>query len=300
MEEEPLPQPRAVLPKDETEEKKQPHFLSEFLRVITGGKPRATLKDEFTELLDELDSDARIISPEERALFTNLFSLGEMTLADVSVPRPDIIALPESASREELADMLTESEHTRIPVYKDSLDDITGFIHSKDVVKCLLKGEEVDIQALKRPIMYNPDSAKLIDVLMRMRAERTHMCVVLDEYSATDGLVTMEDIIEQIVGEIRDEHDDETQAEEQLWMECHDGGYHISARVPLEELEKKTGVTVTSEEEEYDTVGGLLAHLAGRVPEPGETISHPEGLIFTVTEADPRRIKKVKVRVGAA
>lgn len=295
MEEDPLSLQNDETLKHDASDRKHPHFFADILRIITGGKSHTSLAQDFVELLDEHDPESETLREEERGIFKNMFRAGGMTLNDIMVPRADITAVPDSADQAEILRVLIESEHTRIPIYKDNLDNITGFIHSKDVLKHVRPPAIFSCADLKREILYSPPSARIIDVLVRMRSERVHMCVVLDEYSATDGLVTMEDIIEEIVGEIRDEHDDGEEMSE--WTRGKDGGYHMSARVSLSDVQELTGTQLIREEDEYDTVGGLIAHLAGKVPAKGETIRHPEGLVFTITEADPRRITKVYMHV---
>lgn len=230
-----------------------------------------------------------------------LLSLRRMRVEDVSIPKADIVAVPVTTSQEELIDKFRESGLTRLPVYDGTLDTPVGLANLKDMA---LKfgfngGDEIyDLAALVRPLLYVPPSMSLAVLLQRMQAERIHMALVIDEYGGTDGLVTIEDLIEQVVGEIEDEHDID---EAKLWVQEKPGVYSVLAKTPLEEFEAEIGIDLTAseeiDEEEVDTLGGLVFMLCGHVPTRGEVVFHPEGLEIEVLDADPRRIKRLRVRV---
>jgi len=224
-----------------------------------------------------------------------------LRVSDVMTPRADIMAIDISTEFESVVRRFAEVEHSRMPVYRDSLDDPVGVVHIKDVFKLLateggapLPGDPV-LHRLRREVLYVPASMRAADLLVRMQSSRIHMALVIDEFGGTDGLVTLEDLVEAVVGDIADEYDEAAPAH----IDARPGGlFEADARASLEELEAALGETMTPEdlEEEIDTVGGLVATLAGRVPQRGEVISHPGGFEFEVTDADPRRIKRVRIR----
>jgi CBS domain containing-hemolysin-like protein len=226
-----------------------------------------------------------------------------LRVADVMTPRADIVAVELSAPFEAVVAQFTEAEHTRMPIYRETLDDPVGVIHIKDVFRLLsddekrpAHGDQV-LNKLRRDALYVPASMKAADLLLRMRTSRIHMALVIDEFGGTDGLVSMEDLIEAVVGEIDDEHDDAAAAA----IVARPGGiFEAEARAPLEELEAAVGRSLAPSdmEEDIDTVAGLVVALAGRVPQRGEVISHPDGDEFEVVEADPRRVRRVRMRGG--
>jgi CBS domain containing-hemolysin-like protein len=269
-------------------------FKNRILKVFGMRRPHS-LEEEVTELIEEHDPEGKQVSSEERAILTNVFNLNELRVDDVMIPRTDIVAVEDKVSLAKLKRTLTKEEHTRMPVYKGSLDHVTGFVHIKDLVPFLGSSKPFDIQAILREILYVPPSMKVLDLLVKMRSKRVHIALVLDEYGGTDGLVTMEDLMEEIVGEIEDEHDD---IEAPQLFSLDNGSYEASARLDVEELEKALGVELKDKEDhahDYDTVGGLIFFLLGRVPRLGEMVDHPTGVQFKVKEVDLRRIKTVIV-----
>lgn len=226
-----------------------------------------------------------------------------LRVADVMTPRADIVAVELSAPFEAVVAQFTEAEHTRMPIYRETLDDPVGVIHIKDVFRLLsddekrpASGDQV-LHKLRRDALYVPASMKAADLLLRMRTSRIHMALVIDEFGGTDGLVSMEDLIEAVVGEIDDEHDDAAA----VAIVARPGGiFEAEARAPLEELEAAVGRSLAPSdmEEDIDTVAGLVVALAGRVPQRGEVITHPDGYEFEVVEADPRRVRRVRMRGG--
>ncbi len=220
---------------------------------------------------------------------------------DVMIPRADIIAAEISTPFEGVVRQFAEAEHSRMPVYRETLDEPVGVVHIKDVFKVLAGDGRAPapsdpiLHRLRREALYVPGSMRAADLLLRMQASRIHMALVIDEFGGTDGLVTLEDLLEAVVGDIDDEYDDAVSAP----VIARSGGtYEADARAPLEALEEALKVSLMPPdlEEEIDTVGGLVSALAGRVPQRGEVISHPAGFDFEVTDADPRRIKHVRVR----
>lgn len=231
-----------------------------------------------------------------------LQNLRRRRVADVMVPNADLVALDVDTPLSGVVEVFREHGFSRLPVYEDTLDKPLGILLLKDLaLKYGFNGQDeaLDMRALLRPILYVPPSMPLFALLQKMRLERTHMALVIDEYGGVDGLVTIEDLIEEVVGEIEDEHDIEEGA---LWVQEKPGVYLVEARTPLDAFEAEIGMTLAEDEEEdeVDTLGGLVFLLSGRVPETGEVIRHESGAEFEVVEAEPRRITRLRVRLPAA
>ncbi len=231
-----------------------------------------------------------------------LANLRHMRVEDVAIPTADIVSVPVSTERDDLVQVFRDSGLTRIPVYDGTLDTPLGFVHLKDFA--LIHGfnggaAEFDLQSMLRPLLFVPPSMPIGVLLAKMQTERRHMALVIDEYGGVDGLLTIEDLIEQVVGEIEDEHDT---GEDQTWVYEKAGQYLALAKTPLEEFEAEIGRSLTEndevDEEEIDTLGGLVFMLSGRVPARGEVVCHPDGPEFEVVDADPRRIKRLRVRLS--
>jgi len=268
-------------------------------------KEAESIRDQVEELIERQEAPHEAGAPagpasgldaEERALLGNVLRLRNITAYDVMVPRADIMAIPESHSLPETIALIQTEGHSRYPVYRDGLDDIIGMVHIKDVFAAIGKEEKAFALGaiLRRPLFVVP-SIPVLDLLLQMRQARVHMALVVDEYGGIDGLITIEDLVETIVGDISDEHD-EVQA--QQITERPDGALDLDARTPIAAFEEKLGNVLTDEERaaDIDTVGGLVFTLAGRVPAKGELVSHPSGLEFRILEADPRRIRRLRVR----
>jgi magnesium and cobalt transporter len=233
-----------------------------------------------------------------------MLNLRRMRVEDVSIPKPDIVAVPVTITKDELVEVFRDSGLTRLPVYDGTLDTPIGIANLKDFA---LRhgfngnGQEFDLREMARPLIFVPPSMPLGVLLQKMQAERIHMALVIDEYGGTDGLVTIEDVIEQVVGEIEDEHDIE---EAKSWVMEKPGCYLAQARTDLDDFEAEIGMTLTDpeeiDEEEIDTLGGLVTMLAGHLPARGEVIVHPDGPEFEVVDADPRRVKRLRVRLTSA
>ncbi|MFQ6554175.1 hemolysin family protein [Aestuariibius insulae] len=233
-----------------------------------------------------------------------MLNLRRMRVEDVAVPKSDIVAVPVTATMEEILEVFRDSGLTRIPVFEGTLDKPVGFAHLKDfALKHGFNGKvkNFDLNALVRPLLFVPPSMQIGVLLTKMQADRIHMALVIDEYGGTDGLVTIEDLIEQVIGEIEDEHDI---AEGQNWSLEGPGCYMAKAKTPLDEFRDEIGLDLTAteeiDEEEVDTLGGLVFMLSGHVPARGEVIPHPAGPEFEVVDADPRRIKRLRVRLKEA
>jgi CBS domain containing-hemolysin-like protein len=255
----------------------------------------SSVRETLGELIEETVAAAEAeIEPQERALFANILKLHGLTAEDVMVPRADIGAVEHRLTLEELFQAMSKYPHSRMPVYRERLDEVIGMIHIKDVLAWW--GREADFQIVKilRPVLFIAPSMHVLDLLLQMRATRHHLALVVDEYGGIDGLVTIENVVEEIVGEIEDEHDLDPRPR----LEPGPGGTLVAdARLPIEALEEQTGpVLLDGERDDIDTLAGLVFALAGRIPARGEVIRHPSGLEFEVMEADPRRIKRLRIR----
>ncbi|WP_095588617.1 hemolysin family protein [Actibacterium ureilyticum] len=228
-----------------------------------------------------------------------LLNLRRMRVEDVAIPKAEIVAVPADIDKDALIGIFSDSGMSRLPVYEGTLDSPVGMLHLKDVaLRYGFNGAaaEFSLRELLRPLLYAPPSMPIGVLLQKMQNERVHMALVIDEYGGVDGLVTIEDLIEQVVGEIADEHDVD---EGEYWLLERPGSYLVQARAPLDELEPELGLKLADEEdeEEVDTLGGLVFMMIGRVPARGEVIPHESGAEFEIVDADPRRIKRVRVRL---
>lgn len=269
--------------------------LIAMLRRLLPGSRRSEdpVREAIEELMEENDPESSI-DAHERLLLGNILHLRDVTAYDVMVPRADISAVEIGTSLAEVAEQVARCGHSRLPVYRKTLDDVLGMVHIKDMLPILAKARDVDLRHLVRRVMFVSPAIRVLDLMLEMRLKRTHMALVVDEYGGIDGLVTIEDLVEQIVGEIEDEHEQESEPE---MVVTSDGILTADARVLLEDFEERFGMEFTEEEkEDTDTLGGLVFRLAGRVPLRGELIPHPSGLEFEVVDADPRRIRRLRVR----
>ncbi len=285
-----------------SEEDSRSGLLSGLKHLIFGGEKEPSLREQIEDVIDEAEEDGQDrrgsnivgdLSPIERKMLRNLLHFGEQTVDDVAVPRADIIAIPESATFVEIVSAFAEAGHSRLPVYRENLDEVVGMIHVKDVFAVLAEGRPPPplIDLIRQPL-YVPQSMGVLDLLAEMRAKRTHLAIVIDEYSGTEGLLTIEDLVEEIVGEIEDEHDDEPTA---LFVPGDDGCWDADARAELDDVGEAIDPRLAEIEEDVDTLGGLAAVLAGHVPEVGEVLLHASGWRIEVTEADERRVHRVRL-----
>ena len=231
-------------------------------------------------------------------------NLLRLSVEDVSIPKADIVAVHESITKDELFETFKSTALTRLPVYENTLDNPLGFVHFKDFILKSNSNDDLSpflVKKILRNLLFVPPSMSLGVLLAKMQAERTHMALVIDEYGGVDGLVTIEDLIEQVVGDIEDEHDEANQNE---WILEKPGQYLATAKTSLQDFKEDTGLDLTNEEsidtEEIDTFGGLVFILAGRVPVRGEIVPHPHGMEFEIVEADARRVKKLRLRLPDA
>jgi len=264
--------------------------------LLFGGDSEPTLRDEIEDAIDEADESRPVagdLSPTERQMLRNLLHFGERTAGDICVTRGDIVSVPDTISFDELIRAFAEAEHRRLPVYGESLDEVIGMVHIKDLFAANIDPtRDRSMNALMRSPLFVPESMGIIDLLARMRAERIHLAIVVDEFGGTEGLVTIEDVVEEIVGEIEDEHDIE---EVGMLTLLEDGLWEADARLELEELQAAVDPRLTAEDDEIDTVGGLTFILAGRLLRPGESVQHPSGWRLESIDADSKRIIRVRL-----
>ncbi|HYD99577.1 MAG TPA: hemolysin family protein [Alphaproteobacteria bacterium] len=254
-----------------------------------------TLRETIEEFIEERQENAEPIAPDERML-ANILSLRDHTAYDVMVPRADIVAVPADLSLDDLIAAFVTEGHSRLPVYRETLDDVIGMVHIKDALTAFVEraAKPFKLSDIVRDVLIVAPSMPVLDLLLDMRQRRTHMALVVDEFGGIDGLITIEDLVEEIVGEINDEHDLESEPE---LVERPDGTLIADARVSIERFEERLGDVLSEEErDDIDTLGGLVASLAGRVPARGELLRHASGIEFEVLDADPRRVKRLRVR----
>jgi CBS domain containing-hemolysin-like protein len=264
---------------------------------LTGARDgEESVREVLEELIDEKSSEhATPVESQERMLLANVLSLRERTVADVMVPRADIVAIDVSATVADLVALFGREEHSRIPVYQGNLDNAIGMVHIKDIIVAQSKGTtNARLGSMVRDVLFVAPSMHVLELLLEMRFKRIHMALVVDEFGGVDGLLTIEDLVEEIVGDIDDEYDEDT--EPQL-VYRPDGALDADARVSLETFENVVGPILNDEERaEIDTLGGLVFDLLGRVPIRGELVKHPSGMEIEILEADPRRVRRLRVR----
>jgi CBS domain containing-hemolysin-like protein len=289
----------------DTDAEKPLSLLKRLSQLLRGDATAAAFRESLEEVIEESDRETADLSPQERKLFANLLKVGERRISDVMVPRADIVAVEESTPLVELVAQFREAQHSRLPVYRETLDDPVGFVHIKDVFALMEPGNagtfhlrRATIGEIKRPILPVPPSMPVLDLLVKMQAAHIQLALVIDEYGGTDGLVSIEDLIEEIVGDIADEHDEDAAP----IRKDETGAFVADARTDLEDFKSETALDLGVDDEiaeDVDTLGGLVMSLAGRVPQRGEIIAHPNGSEIEVLEADPRRVKRLRIRPHA-
>jgi CBS domain containing-hemolysin-like protein len=264
--------------------------------LLFGEDHEATLRDQIEEAIDDAEDEPikrGDLSPTERQMLRNLLHFGDRTVGEVAVTRGDIVSVKSSVTFDQLIAAFADAEHSRLPVTGDDLDEVIGMIHIKDVFKAQKDPTRPrTIEGLLRAPLFVPESMGVLDLLARMRTERIHLAIVVDELGGTEGLVTIEDVVEEIVGEIEDEHDEQavgmlTMLEEGLW--------EADARIELDELAKTVDRNLATADDEVDTLGGLVFLLKGRIPAKGESVLHSSGWRLEAIDSDPRKIVRVRL-----
>ncbi|WP_375593793.1 hemolysin family protein [Algihabitans albus] len=271
-----------------------------WLKRLFKGRNGDHLRDTIEEIIGGIDEDeeegAASIGSNERMMLANILKLRHLTAYDVMVPRADILSVEADTELDSLIETFNQAGHSRLPVYRENLDDPIGFVHIKDVLGYAKGNRRFRLANIVRPLQIVAPSMLVLDLLLEMRLRRAHMALVVDEYGGIDGLITIEDLVEQIVGEIEDEHD---VLEGPKLVARTDGSLLADARMPIEDFEAEVCRLLSAEEreEDIDTLGGLVVFLAGRVPARGELIEHAHSRVtFEIVQADPRRVKRLRLR----
>jgi CBS domain containing-hemolysin-like protein len=300
---------------DNTPEPRREGFVQRLKNRLSRPRDKG-LREGLESIIEthEAQNPGEELGHETTSMMRNLIEFSDLRVDDVMVPRADIIAIEDTSTMRELLLKFNEANHSRLPVYRETLDDIAGMIHVKDFMrwmtvrgtrgKAKAKNPGISVSAsdlaltvkqtgLYREVLFVPPSMPATDLLLKMRADHMHLAIVIDEYGGSDGLVSIEDLVEEIVGDISDEHD----TDEKLIKRLDDNTYVADARVQISEVDKLLGVDLLSDEEEdeADTLGGLIFEMAGRLPARGEIIKHPSGLEFEILQSDPRRVKRIRI-----
>jgi magnesium and cobalt transporter len=255
------------------------------------------LQESIEEVLDEKGAEATSpLDAGEKAILKNVLEFKELHVEDVMIPRADIFAVHEGIEFEELQHKLIDKTYTRIPVYKSDLDEILGFIHIKDLARTYFNKQNFDIKQILRKSLFVPPSMKVSNLLIRMQQSRVHIAIVIDEYGGTEGIVTLEDIVEQIVGNIEDEHDEDESSNS--LKKISDDIFEVSSRIRIQEFLSKSSIdlSVKDASDQFDTVGGLVTYLLGRIPVKGEIITFNEQIELEITDADARAVRRLVVK----
>lgn len=254
-----------------------------------------SLREALEEYIEELDEEQNpLIAKHEQALISNVLKLRNTTVIDVMIPRADIAAIEVGADQDKLMGLLSERQFSRIPVYKDSLDEILGTVHIKDILSIVASKKDLNLKSMIRPVPIVSPSLPVLDLLLKMQSDKKHMVMVIDEYGGIDGLVTIGDVIEAIVGEFDDEFDKD---DDPQMTQAADGSILADSRVLIKDFEETYGQILSEEErEEVDTLGGLVFYTASRIPARGEVIKHESGMVFEILDADQRRVNSVRIR----
>jgi CBS domain containing-hemolysin-like protein len=273
-------------------------WLRSVWRRLRRRERNEAVREAIEELIDGTPESDTPISNDQRELLGNILKLRDKTVADVMVPRVDIVGISADTPLDEVVRLIQAEAHSRYPVYRESLDDVIGMIHIKDVLAYWGMSKKFNLRDILRRVVFVAPTLPVLDMLLDMRRSRTHMALVVDEFGGTDGLLTLEDLVEEIVGEIEDEHD---VAQAPTLARRMDGTLDVNGRTPVELLEQEIGNVLSEDERrEIDTVGGLIFSLLGRIPERGEVVRHPSGVEFEILDVDPRRIRRLRVRPAAA
>ncbi len=291
--------PTSVPPRAETTPKEGRQWLGlrGLLRFLRRRGTETNLREAIEELIEETETnDGEQPQTGESSLLLNILKLGDQNAHDVMVPRVDIHAASETTDLKGLIELVRRHGHSRVPIYRDGLDDIVGVIHIKDALPFIFDPGNFDLKSIMREPMFVSPSIRVLDLLLQMRLSRAHLALVVDEFGGIDGLVTIEDLVEQIIGEIEDEHD---AVRGPSLVQRPDGSWIADARTTLEDFESRVGNVLGEESRGQDisTLGGLVMSLTDRVPSRGELVTHASGITFEVVDADPRRVKRLRVRM---
>ncbi len=275
------------------------NIIKNFKKKYFRNGKKENFKEAIEDLIEEQEIEDDNLDDGTKKIFSNVIDIRNKCIEDIMVPRADIVAIPETVSFDELMNTISKSKHSRIPTFSENLDKITGMVHIRDFLSSIkdIERKEIkkkNVKEISRKILFSSPSMKILDLLLKMRSEKIHMAVVVDEFGGTDGLVTIEDLVEEIVGEIEDEHD---MVQRLFFKKLTRNSFEVSARMLIEDFEKKIKKKfVTKDAEKIDTLGGLVFSISERVPERGEVIEYFDNNVeFKVIEADTRKIKKLIV-----
>ena len=269
------------------------------LKFFLKKKNNNKLQNKFENLLNKRLKQKKPLKINEEKIISNIFQLPEKLINDIMIPRTDIISVDTNVNINQLVQIIGRTSHSRYPVFDKSRDNIVGMVHIKDVISCWKNKKIENIKKLVRQILFTPDSINILDLLLKMRTSHIHMAIIVDEHGGVDGLVTIEDLVEEIVGEIKDEHEAQKENKNNIkGLIKDDGSIKISARMLIEDFEKKYGNIFSDKKDisDIDTMGGLVFHIFGRIPLKGEVIKHSNVCEFEILDADSRRIRTILVR----
>ena len=273
------------------------NFFKNIKRLTFYKSEKNNFKEAIEDYIDEQEISDVKLDDGTKKIFTNVIDIRNKYIEDIMIPRADIVAIPDNSSLDDLMTLISKCKHSRIPTFSENLDKITGMVHIRDFLSSIQESDKrkiknIKIKEISRKILFTSPSMKILDLLLKMRSEKIHMSVVVDEYGGTDGLVTIEDLVEEIVGEIEDEHD---MVQSPYFKKLSKNSYEVSARMLIEDFEKKTNKNFKSKDKDkIDTLGGMVFSLSERVPERGEIIQNEDKKVeFNIIEADTRKIKRL-------
>ena len=272
--------------------------IIKFFEVFVKKTKEDSSEINLENLLDTRIKSKKPLKIDEKKIISNVFKLPEKLISDIMVPRSDIISISTSNTIEDLVKLIGRTNHSRYPVHDKNRDNIIGMVHIKDAISTWESKKKIKIKKLVRKLLFSPPSKTVLDLILEMRTSHTHMAIIIDEHGGVDGLVTIEDLVEEIVGEIKDEHEAQEEKKENIYSVTTKGNIIINARMQIEKFEENYGKILNNESEfkGIDTMGGLVFTLFGRVPLKGEVITHPSGCEFEILDVDSRKIRKILVR----
>ena len=268
----------------------------DLIKKLLGRNAEDGIKETLEDILEQHDDRLTPIDADERHLINNILHAGQKTVKDVMIVRSEISAVNVNMTLRDAVELMVERPHSRYPVYNDNLDNVIGMVHIKDVLSALVREQKSGLNDLMRPVMIVVPSMPMMDLMLKMRIEKKHLAMVIDEFGGTDGIITIEDVVEEIIGEIEDEYDI---SQSDMFVPDDNSGATIDARYELDLLKDKIEFSLSEEErkEDIDTIGGLIVHILGRVPTRGEVVLHEHtGLELEIKDSDPRRVNQIYIR----
>ena len=273
-------------------------FLNKLEKFLKKNKTKDNLNQDIKDFLNKRIKNKKPLKLDEEKIISNVFKLPEVLVSDIMIPRSDIISIHADSTIRDLIKLIGRTNHSRYPVHDKNRDNIIGMVHIKDAISTWESKKKIKIKKLVRKLLFSPPSKTVLDLILEMRTSHTHMAIIIDEHGGVDGLVTIEDLVEEIVGEIKDEHEAQEEKKENIYSVTTKGNIIINARMQIEKFEENYGKILNNESEfkGIDTMGGLVFTLFGRVPLKGEVITHPSGCEFEILDVDSRKIRKILVR----